>query len=188
MLYRLILTAGLIAFGQSALACACCADKADRVSERLERSVYEDEEFALLREMGSSWVHVTACGFDCVTGLEVGRHTYDLGLTMRDGVFQLENSIGVMRLPLGDGFDHFAVDADPMDDSREPRLYREFRFNGVMAATGMFAQAGGAKAELVLAGRGNSCWSSGDFKQWFLTVKSEKVDFRLYGELFNGSE
>jgi len=188
MLRPVVLAILLSLCAETVLACACCADRADRLSEQMERQAYDDGEFARLRSIGPAWVHTTACGFDCVKGLEVGRHTYDLNLTIREGVLYLENAIGVISLPLTGEFDHFAVDTDPFADGVDARLYREFRFAGEIEGSGMFSQTDGAKARLVLVGEGNSCWSAGDLRHWSLDLTGEKVDFRLFGQLFTGEE
>jgi hypothetical protein len=64
-------------------------------------------------------------------------------------------------------------------------LYKEWRFEGEVNATGVFK--GGITAQtkylLVFQGRGNSCDGAEDFTHWQLKITGKKADYAFYGEL-----
>lgn len=186
MILRLFLAFLLTISAQSALACACCAERGDRVHDSIDRGEFEDEEFSKLRALGPALVYLSACGMDCVKGLDQSRDSFDLGLTMMDGKLHLENSAGAMSLILTPEFTSFAVDTDPFSEGNMTMLYRELRFSGVLTASGVFSDTDGAKAEFVLAGESNQCWMIENLTHWRLDVSGDNAEFRLFGRLFGG--
>jgi len=142
-------------------------------------------ELARLAGDGSARLYVTACDLDCVSGIAEPDYELPLQIGFGDGEVRLtlKDGRGEMRLPVPPQATHFAADSAPLAEAMPVALYSETRLGGVIAATGIFADAEGAEARLVLAGRGNQCWAAGGISHWLLDVAGPRAGFRLFGRL-----
>lgn len=168
-----------------ALACACCAEKGERVTQSFARGDYEDEELSQLGDLGTAQVFTTACGLECVVGIDGEAYEYAVALSLENGeaLLRMSDGSGALRVALPPEIMSFAVDTDPLSDANHVVLYRELRMVGPVSGTGVFVAADGAQAEIILAGEGNQCWSAADFSHWLLDVRGERAEFRLFGGL-----
>ena len=169
---------------QSVLACACCVDKGERFARVEPLDAYVQEQFNALGNLGPIRVFTTVCGLDCVSGIDDPKEVYDGAVTVRGGLFRVDlGTSGILEVPIGAAYDRFGVDLDPMSDGPADQIYSEFRFFSQLGASGDFAPADGARADLVFSGRTNACWLAGDLTHWTLDVSGPGVTFRLFGAL-----
>jgi len=169
----------------TALACACCADPGTRFQDEVELGEWEISEIARLAPMGPANLYQTACGLDCVEGIENPQTTYDVSIgTTDDGItFTLGDGSGPggdLHFTWPDSYTWFGVDTSFAAEG-DTQIYTELRFRGTVAATGNFAQNGPLQAELVFSGFGNMCISTQSFSGWTLNVSDEAAQFRLFG-------
>ncbi len=181
----------LSALGQQAAACACCAERGERFEQRFEMPQYLLEEFGALTVSSAAQVFITACGEECVKGVDVSEvEASRLELSQRGRWLALTffeergAQKGVLTFKLPEDYEVFGVDLAPLSQANSVALYKEMRFRGKLMGNGAFDfPAGPQTAELVLSGYGNMCHSLADMEIWNLTVTSEKTDFRLFGGL-----
>ena len=164
-----------------ALACACCADKGERMYHDQEIGDYEYSELTTIGAQGRAHVFTTACD-DCVEGIVNMQYDYPVHLIVDNNEVWIVLGEGSrISLPLPQSYTRFAVDMDPTKDGPPGLLFNEVRFKGTLNAHGDFAAANGAEGEFILTGRSNACWNAADFTHWSLDAKGEGVYFRLFG-------
>ena len=175
-----------------ALACACCSNEGDYYISFGKPSEYELGLFGEMRFGGTANLYLTEADMEemargiagpsekyAVSGSFVGRAWK---LTFRDG-----SETRTLSLPLPAKM--LSYKADTRDGQTSPGggplLYKEWRFEGQAAGTGIFrtGTAAPAKYFLVLQGRGNGCDNSEDFKHWRLQVTGPKAEYAFYGEM-----
>lgn len=185
---KLPLGAALAAAAQLAaapvFACACCADPGQRSEWQMDMDNHDREFRAELKATGPVRVFMTACGEECVGGIDgvvdeyAGAVTFDgagFSITLADGS-------GAISMAYPAEFTWFAVDPGPVLEAHG-QLYSELRHDGTVAATGRFRAADGAPARLVIAGVSNACYTAGQYGRWSLDVHHGAADFRLFGDL-----
>ena len=170
---------------QAAYACACCAEPGARFFYELEMVPGDIEELARLRQAGPARLYMDACGDECVQGISEISERYAADFSITNGVLRITvaEPVGTIRMVLPDHFTQLGVDTDPLGPGYQRILYNEFTYQGQVSADGIFAGADQAKAELVLAGNANMCWSVGNYSHWILQVRDAGVDFQLFGGL-----
>lgn len=130
--------------------------------------------------------------FSDVRGVSPAAETYTLRLTPPPGWSGLEftdpdGNRGTLKLRMSGTPVFFYAD---LQDGQQagaggPLLYKEWRFEGPIAGTGIFraGATGGARFLLILQGRGNMCRNEEDFKSWILKVKGPRADYTFYGSV-----
>lgn len=172
----------LAALPGAALACACCAEKGTWFDERMALGDYEREELAKLRAEGPAILFLTACGMECIQGIEDPKDNYAVEMSLSDDALTfLLGDHGDVRFSLPDSYEFFAVDTDPTKDGSAPKVYTEVRLDGTVTGRGDFE--GEADAQLILSGPGNMCISARNLAHWRLSVIGEGLDYRLLGAL-----
>lgn len=165
-------------------ACACCSDPGERTEWTTDMDGFDRSFLAELRPTGPVRVYMTACGEECVGGIEGVEDEYQAKVAFDEAGFSiaLDDGSGTVSMPYPATFTWFAVDPGPALDAFG-QLYSELRHDGTIAATGRFRAADGAPARLVIAGTSNACYSAGQYGRWSLDVHHGAVDFRLFGDL-----
>lgn len=174
----------------AAFACACCANRGDHSQQTARIVQFELAELVRLR-FGTAAKLRTTPGFPAdIKGLEPVATRYRLSQARHARIFVLtfrdpRGNKGTLGFALPERATRLAV--DPQDGRRSagggPLLYREWRLEGRITASGVFAGAGSPRFRLVLQGRGNACMNAGDFRSWILQVTGPKAAFAFYGAL-----
>ena len=176
-----------------ALACACCSNAGDY---RIGFAKPSDYELSIMRQVrfgGTAQLYLTEADMEeSAVGLAHRAESYALKGSLAGGVWRLEfrdgRQTGTLSLPLPSKMSSYAAD---IRDGRTspgggPLLYKEWRFEGRAAGTGLFRAglaASPAKYLLVLQGRGNGCQDAGDFTHWRLEINGRKAEYAFYGQL-----
>ena len=171
-----------------AYACACCANRGDYSQHTARIAQFELTELVRLRFGTAAHLRTTA-GFPAdIEGLKPFATRYRLSQTRHARIFVLtfrdtRGNRGTLGFALPERATRLAVD---LQDGRRsagggPLLYREWRLEGRMTTTGIFAGAGSPRFRLVLQGRGNACMNASDFRSWILQVSGPKAAFTFYG-------
>ena len=165
-----------------ALACACCADPGERFEYQVSFGEYERGELASLQADGPAFVFQTACGTDCIQGIDALQDEYDVSINVEESdlVFGIEGH-GELTFEMPDTFTYYGVDLSPTEDAQPTVLYTEMRFRSRVITSGDFSS--GRSAELVISGEGNICISAQAMEHWRLSVSGDGVNYRLFGEL-----
>ncbi|MBY6162722.1 hypothetical protein KUV73_17680 [Mameliella alba] len=172
-----------------AWSCACCTDPGVRLTSSGPISAYEAGELAMLQPAARAGLYMSACGADCVQGVQDPASAYGVVFTLGEAFWTLDlkaegtEATGTLRLTLPSSMDRRAVDPRPDPDGVMPVLLHEWRLVLPVAATGAFAAADGATGELILSGEGNHCVMADSFTHWSLSVTAPEVSFRLFGRL-----
>lgn len=168
----------------AAFACACCADPGTRFEQDVTRGNWEVGEISRLEPTSPARLYLTACGMECVVGIEDPQPTYPVAFDVSENgvTFTLGQGDGALTFPWPDAYTWFGADT-ALTGEGETSLYTELRFRGTVAGTGRFANEGPTEAELVLSGQGNRCITAQSFDAWSLTVYDETTQYRLFGTL-----
>jgi hypothetical protein len=172
----------------TAYACACCANRGDHTQQSARIAQFELAELVRLR-FGTAAQLRTTPGFPAdIRGLRPVAMRYHLSQARHSRIFVLtfrdaRGNTGTLGFALPEQATRLAVD---LQDGRRsagggPLLYREWRLDGRITATGIFADAGLPRFRLILQGRGNACMNAGDFRSWILRVTGPKAAFTFYG-------
>ena len=171
-----------------ALACACCANRGDH-SQTTERiKPFEVNELVRLRFGTTATLRMTPAFPAGVKGirplatryrLSQARHARIFSLTFRDA----NGKTGTLGFVLPERATRLTVD---LQDGRRsagggPLLYREWRLEGRLTTSGIFAVGGSPRFRLVLQGRGNQCVNAHDFRTWIMQVSGPKAAYQFYG-------
>jgi hypothetical protein len=194
MLASAVLACLLLPAGR-ALACACCSNEGDYRVGFAKPSEYESSLMRRVRFGGTAHLYLTEADMEeSARGLAHRAENYKLKGSLVGNVWRLEfrdgNKSGTLSLPLPAKMLSYTAD---IRDGRTspgggPLLYKEWRFEGRAAGTGIFragTAAGPTKYFLVLQGRGNGCQDAGDFTHWRLSVNGRKAEYAFYGQLAN---
>ena len=188
--FALSLTASLLVSATPALSCACCAEPGER---SLYTSSIDDwilEDLGRLRPASTAHLFLTACGFECVSGITNLQDTYTIDpdetlMPLQIGFTDGANGKGAITLQLPFEFEQFSVDVAPDPTVSTPTLFKEWRLQVTATGSGMFS--GGLStdtpAHLIFQGEGNACGQPEDFTHWRLDVKGPSAEFTLFGEL-----
>ena len=191
-LLALITLALFLLVPTSVLACACCSNEGDyyRALGKIESFQLE-----LMKEMrfgDQALLYTSEFDIEDVSkGISNPKYTYALTASLVNNVWKLifrdGSNSGVLSLPLPLRMEIFT--ADIFDGQQSPGggplLYKEWRFEGRLAGTGIFKPGNfvDTRYSLILQGRGNACHNSGDFKTWRLEVKGKKAGYAFYGQM-----
>lgn len=187
------MVSALVAFWfaiDTALACACCTNRASRyvavekLSEsrlgEIERMTFAEEAF-VAEGAGDHPVEIQ-----------------DLGTTLQLAVTRTKNEIvfsfrgqrgraAALTLAIPDTISIFEIDprGDTRDDGLGPSLYKEWQLTASASGTGMFRPlvGTGQKMTLILHGRGHGCTEAMHFTDWTLLIRGPAGKFKLYGAL-----
>jgi len=200
-LFGLIVTISLLS--GNIFACACCAESGTRVDYKGKTDQFIRDLVKEIKFDDKAELYMTEAGFDGVEGLDSIAKEDEATNGMIDfsstGLFTgkawkitLKTPKGLSAtysLPVPLRYAEFKVDIhDEEDRPNGPWLYKEFRFDGVVTATG-FAKAGaarGTKFELVFSGRGNGCNNPEDYTHWNLDIVGPKAEYAFFGKLSSG--
>src|SRR6185295_12865698 len=173
-----------------ALACACCSNEGEYYKgssklEQFQRDIMSDMRFDIKAFLYSTEADLEEGG----RGISDPKEEYELigslvknsfRLSFRDGA-----KSGLLTLPLPLKMENYRVDLRDGQTSEGggPRLYKEWRFEGLVSGTGLFktGMVGPTKYFLVLQGRGNGCDNAEDFYNWRLEVSGKRARYAFYG-------
>jgi hypothetical protein len=177
-----------------AFACACCAESGEWYEQTGKMESYEIEELRRVEFGKLASTYLNAAGFEVLKGLPLEYESFELSSSLSPGLsltlrFKGERKeAGSLVLPLPKVATSFGADLhDAPEGSAGPILYKEWRFEGMANGTGFFTKgmARGTKFRLILQGRGNSCLSSSDFRNWRLDITGPRARYSFYGDLVN---
>ena len=182
----------MLALAGAAYACACCADPGLWSQTRARLTAAERAELDRIRWGGTAHTYVTQRGLDGVRGIAPPSASYSVS-TARSGrrlelVFRdAKRRSGALSFLLPRTAVLFSVDpgAGRRSSGGGPLLYKEWRFEGPVTGTGVFASgmAGRPRFHLILHGRGNRCVAAADFRRFTLQVSGPRARYSLYGSL-----
>ncbi len=191
-LSTLILLAAIFLSPTSALACACCAEPG---LWREYSGALEEYEVGVLQEirMGRrAELYATEADLEeDAKGIELADYDYtfsflpsnkNLELTFRNA----KGRTGKLTLIIPKTYTDFKVDLQEQKNvPNGPVLYKEWRLEGDVKGTGIFAKglAEGGTYHLVLQARGNGCDSADQFRHWVLRVTGPNADYGFYGDM-----
>ena len=170
-------------------ACACCSDPGMRVEAVVKVTDFHRTQLRGLEFEPEAELYLTDAGEDAVKGISAVADKYALSVKMDDQRWRLtlkteDGKSGTLTLPLPAKLGTFQV--DPRDGRKSggggPLLYKEWRMDGVPAATGIFHK-NAARFSLVLQGHGNRCDGGDDFSHWRLEVTGKNITYALFGSL-----
>lgn len=172
--------------------CACCSTPGDWYTGSQRVSDTELAELEHVRLGPSANLYVTEAGFEGVRGISDPAETYTLTHTRSRRNWTLRfadasGKAGTLAFAIPATMTSFGADLqEGGDQGLGPSLYKEWRFEGPVAGTGIFKNGvrRGTRFRLVLQGRGNACPSASDFKSWNLQVYTTRDPlFSFYGPL-----
>lgn len=172
-------------------ACACCTDPGEyrlktnhRVGES-ERAQLDGMKFA-----SAAQLYLTDAGEEVVKGLSSISETNGVTAVLEPKRWRLtfraeDGQSGVLTLPVPSKMTTLAADIHDEEAGKSPRLYKEWRFEGVATGDGIFRAgfAAPARYTLVFQGRGNRCDNGEDFTHWRLEVSGKKASYAFFGDL-----
>jgi hypothetical protein len=189
----IVLALGGATLPAPALACACCADAGQRLEDTTPIDAYSRGEIGRLRFSSEARFLTTAAFPEDIKGVTKPADTnYRLNVSHSISGWQWElsdgkSSAGRIAFALPSRMTRFEVDPRGMTQSeqtREPKLYKEWRLKGQVTGTGIFTFGEKpTQATLILHGRGNGCANAEDFTHWTLTVVGPRARFSLLGTL-----
>lgn len=191
-LFSAAVLAAVLLLPVSALACACCSNTGDYYIGFARPSDYERSIMGQVRFGATAHLYLTEADMEeSAKGLAHRAESYALKGSLVGRAWRLEfrdgNQSGTLSLPLPAKVLSYVAD---IHDGRTsagggPLLYKEWRFEGMAAGTGIFRAGivGPTKYFLVLQGRGNGCQDAGDFTHWRLKITGRKADYSFYGQL-----
>lgn len=188
----------LLSLSDSALACACCAERGFR---SVMTDGLDDYQLGLLKDMkmeDSANLYIDEAGFESIRGLsELDKEYNDGNLEKIDLVSSYLNNTwkvtiktpkgktGTLTLPRPAKVTIFKVDQFEKTEG-DPILYKEFVFSGIVGSgTGAF-KAGivrPTKFNLIFMGKGNVCDNAEDFTNWRLEINGAKARYSFFGKM-----
>lgn len=185
------LTLIIILGAQSAWACACCADRGERLEETSPIRGLEREVLAGVKFEASSTLYLAPGGWGNIKGMNNPKRSWEYRATVSkqgsDWTFQFDDRAGQrgsLQMALPKRLYRFIVDTDPGKKVKgRTRLYKELVLLTTVIGSGMFRKSGHAKARLILHGEGNHCDSVGQFASWTLDVDDNAAKYRFFGRL-----
>lgn len=173
-----------------ALACACCADPGQY---SISFGKPEASQIELMKQMrfGDATRFTTEAEEETVPGLPNAADTYSVNGSLFGHLWKLifnnADKAGTLNLPLPTKILKFSADIHDgqIGGGGGPVLYKEWRFEGMAAGTGLFKSGFVAPAKyfLVLQGRGNNCDNADDFTHWRLEIRGRRARYAFYGPM-----
>jgi hypothetical protein len=194
----LIAAAAFTAATTGAHACACCADPGQRVERFVafsEADAFAAQAIGKLELAGQAALFRNAADWEeVIRGIDNPdkSEAYTVSLSRKSDAWTLsfaddKGNSGDIAIRLPREFEAFAADTTPGDNvtGSGPKLYKELRFTGVMAGTGMFkvSSKGTRRATLVFHGRGSGCTFAEQFTHWTLIATGPGVRYSFFGKL-----
>ena len=171
--------------------CACCTDPGE-YSLRTNTPVADNEraQLAGMKFAPTAQLYLTDAGEDGVKGLGSISQENTVSMVLEPKQWRLtfraaDGQSGVLTLPVPAKMTAFAADIHDGEEGTAPRLYKEWRFEGIATGNGIF-QAGfsaPARYTLVFQGRGNRCDNGEDFTHWRLEMAGKKAGYAFFGDL-----
>ena len=186
------LSAVLLLTPVSALACACCSETGFYFSGPVNFGEHYRGEFERIRFGKTASLYLSEAGIgEDSQGIERPQETYALTGSFVKDVLQLSfrsgADRGVLELKLPEKMWKHSADIHDrkLSAGGGPLLYKEWRLEGDVSATGVFKTKSFALAKytLVLQGRGNGCDNAEDYSNWRVDVRGKDVGFAFYGRL-----
>lgn len=191
----------ILANYSSVFACACCADKGEYSISTGKPDSYLLSEFTKMRFAKLATLFTSDAGIEKnqVKGLpkDYNEENYQANfdkLSVEGGYrnnqwkFSLtdyQGRKGDLILPKTVAFVRFAVDLEPDNPAPNHSLYKEWRFQGNIKATGFLSSSitTNTKYFLVFRGNGNACDNASDFDYWRLEIKGSKASYAFWGKM-----
>ncbi len=182
----------LLAIPANVFACACCSEPGQYLIRVAKPAVYQLEMFKEIKFTNKVSLFQTAAGTEIIKGLGDVADGYSLF----SGAFETnkwtlnfkddEGKTGSLTLPHPPTVLEFKADIHDKNEG-DPILYKEFRFQGNVAAASGFFKNGfvpsATKYFFVLQGRGNNCDNAEDFTHWRVEITGKKSNYAFFGEL-----
>jgi len=190
-----LLVVAVMTMPATAYACACCAERGTWFQDKARA---DPEVLAIVGKLGSrldqtASLYLSAAGLEEVKGISPASETYSLRrLPPHTRDWKLEftdrgGNRGTLAFTIPDTAVYYGVDSQdgPQAGVGELLLYKEWRFEGPVAGTGIFrgGTARGARFRLIFQGRGNMCPNPDDFKSWVLQVMGPRAAYDFYGSI-----
>lgn len=175
----------------TALACACCTNRAQRYVAVEKLGAYYLDKVEQMTFAAEAFVAETAA--DHPIEIQEFGTTLQLAVTQTktEIVFALRGDAGRtsdLTLVLPDTISIFEVDprgGEP-DAGLGPALYKEWQLTGMAKATGMLrplVENRDQKVTLIVHGRGRGCTDVSEFTDWTLMIHGPAGKLTLYGAL-----
>jgi hypothetical protein len=175
----------------TALACACCTNRAARYVAVEKLGAYHLDKIEQMTFAEEAFVAETAA--DHPIDLQGFGPTLQLAVTQTrmEIVFAFRSEAGRtsdLTLAIPETISIFEVDprgSEP-DAGLGPALYKEWQLTGMAKATGVLrslVENGDQKATLIVHGRGRGCTEASEFTDWTLTIHGPAGKLTLYGAL-----
>jgi len=191
--YLASVTSALVTFWfatDTALACACCSNRASRyvevekLSERrlgeIERMTFAEEAF-VAEGADDHPIDIQNLGTKLL--LAVAQTRKEIVFSFRDQ----QGRAGALTLAIPDTISIFEVDprGGEKDEGLGPNLYKEWQLTANASGTGMFQPLveTSQKVTLILHGGGRGCTEAMHFTDWTLQIRGPAGKFTLYGAL-----
>jgi hypothetical protein len=187
-----LITGALVIFSTlKVYGCACCSDEGEyRFSVNQPLSDYQRAQLEGMTFASTAQLYLTDAGEDAVKGLASISQENNVTAVLeakrwRFAFKAADGKTGVLTIPIPAKMTALAADIHDGEPGGSPRLYKEWRFEGVPAGDGIFKPGltVPARYTLIFQGRGNSCDSSGDFTHWRLEISGRKASYAFFGEL-----
>lgn len=171
--------------------CACCTDPGEyRLTTNAAVGDYQRTQLEGMKFASAAQLYLTDAGEEVVKGLSSISQENTISAVLEAKRWRLtfrtaDGRPGVLTLPVPSKMTTFAADIHDGEAGTSPRLYKEWRFEGVATGDGIF-QAGfasPARYTLVFQGRGNRCDNSEDFTHWRLEISGKKASYAFFGDL-----
>jgi hypothetical protein len=170
---------------------ACATDSGEyRLTTNQPVGEYVRTQLDGMQFAATAQLYLTDAGEEMVKGLSSVSQENAVTATVESRQWRLtvrtaDGKTGVLTLPRPRTMTAFAVDIHDEEEGKSPRLYKEWRFEGVPTGDGIF-QAGftaPARYTLVFQGRGNRCDNGEDFTHWRLEISGKKASYAFFGGL-----
>ena len=191
--YSIAAVAGaLLLFSILDLHGSACATDAGEYRLTTNQPIRDHEQAQLdgMQFAATAQLFLTDAGEDVVKGLSSVTEENTVTGTIDSRQWRLtfrtaDGKAGGLTLPRPRTMTAFAVDIHDAEEGKSPRLYKEWRFEGVPAGDGIFQSGFTAPARyrLIFQGRGNNCDNGEDFTHWRLEITGKKASYAFFGAL-----
>ena len=174
-----------------ARACACCADPGEyRLTNNQPIEENERTQIGSIRFGNKAQLFMTDAGEDAIKGLSSISQNNAVSVVTTPRHWRLtiraeDGKSGVLTLPRPETMNAFAADTYGKVSDGGPRLYKEWRFEGIASGDGIFQTGFTAPARytLVFQGRGNRCDNASDFTHWRVEIAGKNASYAFFGKL-----
>ncbi len=183
----------ILAQTESALACACCTNPAQRyvgIVKILPHQLQQVRSFKFAKE---AELYLGEGDLGEVKGVANPTSNYELTVADQNNRFVFsfrdkKKNEGTLTLVLPDTISIFEVDPRDPDAPKNglgPSLYKEWRLTASFAGTGIFKAGNGGyqRVTLIFHGRGLGCTEASHFNAWSLYIHGPLGNYLFYGAL-----